>query len=337
MELKAVQEGEEERIIGFLRSTFCPEPERAGFLEPRQIRWKFFEPGPEWEGSRSYVLEEGGVIAAHGCAVPIVVNAGGTVIRAVQVIDWAGSPAFPGAGYLLLKEVRRLAGAGIGIGGSDVARAVIRKSQERDYGRMAYFARPLRPWAAFLAERNKTWKSPLRFLCNRGLAWRPLPPSRGWRLDPVERFDDDNPGLAGFQPRGFSPCVRSARFLNYMLRCPGAAFSGYLARSDGAVRGYAMLALVGLQARVAELAVASEDPADWAAVHALACQAARRLGAVEAVAAGSIPLVRQALERNGYREYRATAPVTCWDPSGVLSGAPPPLLSLLDGDASYLS
>jgi hypothetical protein len=339
MELKRIEAGEEERAIAFLRSVFHPTPSQSAFLEPRHVRWKFFEAGPEWEGSRSFVLEDEGTIASHGCICPITVRTPDGPVRAIHVIDWGASPAFPGAGNLLLYELRKLADAGIGIGGSAITRAMGRKASrtlQQDYCTLRYFVRPLRPVAAFAAEERKTWKSPLRLARNLALSAAPLAATNGWTMEQVDRF----PAAAvqcldAFQPRSFSLCLRPIEFLDYMLRCPAAKFSGYTIRHHNVVRGYALLSQIGGQARIADLSIDSEDPAAWAAAYALAYREAARSGAVQLVAAASAGPALAAIRANGFRPERDVSVVVV-DPRKLLTVHPVAHLGMIDGDASYL-
>jgi len=54
MELKLEQVRPEDldEVVGFLRRVFQAPP-NAHFLQTDHVQWKFFEPRPDWDGSRS--------------------------------------------------------------------------------------------------------------------------------------------------------------------------------------------------------------------------------------------------------------------------------------------
>src|SRR4051794_27311704 len=81
----------------FLLEVFRMGPD-APFVRPEMMRVKYFEPAPDWNGPRSYLMFREGRIFAHGRVVPETfrpARGGGTSIR---VIDLAGSRSVPAAG-----------------------------------------------------------------------------------------------------------------------------------------------------------------------------------------------------------------------------------------------
>ncbi len=52
-------------IQRLLQSAFHTGPDSPN-IESALLRWKYYDPGPEWTGSRSYVLERDGALLAHG-------------------------------------------------------------------------------------------------------------------------------------------------------------------------------------------------------------------------------------------------------------------------------
>jgi GMP synthase-like glutamine amidotransferase len=131
----------------------------------------------------------------------------------------------------------------------------------------------------------------------------------------------------------FTPARRSPELLNYMLACPGAAFSGFVIREGGQARGYFVLSRAGGQTRIADLWTSGEWPA---AVSLAAREAARDRATCEVTAVASVEPLRRAIEANGF-QGRGAAPVFLYDPKGLLATAPPLDVQLLDGDECYLN
>ena len=74
----------------------------------------------------------------------------------------------------------------------------------------------------------------------------------------------------------FESSVRSTRthIWHYMLLCPAAEFSAFQIHRGGRRKGYFLLSRVGIQVRIADIYVDSEDPADWNTAFSLATGAA---------------------------------------------------------------
>ncbi len=300
-------------------------PAEAPFAGRRLLEWKCFAPHPYWQGARSYVLRDGARYAAHGCAHPASFLTAAGEVRATRVIDWAGSAAVPGAGVLLFRKFAGLAQVLLAVGGSEDTRSILPKIGFRQAGEMSLYARPVRVWRQF-AKRG----SPGRLVRNAVWSW--APPARvpaGVEAVRVEKFERVPAPAASAE---MTPVRRGADVLNYMLACPGAAFSGYVIRERGAVCGYFVLSRVGGQARVADLW--TEE--DWDAAYTLAVRAAMRdPETCEVAAAASVDRLRRAAA--GVFQPRGTEPVFVYDPKGMLAGAPPLHVQLLDGDECYLN
>ena len=330
MQVRRIGPGEEGQAISFLREVFGVKPEERAF-EPATMRWKFFAPGPDWQGSRSYVLEHDGQIAAHGCVWPVTALTGGREMRLVQVVDWAASRRVPGAGTVLLHELGMLGDGRLGIGGSGDALALKRVDRIflRPLGTLVTYSRIVRPWRQFLSEPRKTWKSLAR-LARNILRWRPVPrPPAAFAAERVMRFD--RPPAESFLPAGFTRLKRTPELLNHILCCPAASIAAY--RIESPAEGYFVLAEVGPETRIVDLLVCSEDAGDWSAAYALATVVAMRNSQTATVAsAAMMPLAREALVQVGYREAE-TSPVVV---SKNVPELPPLHLTLLDSDILFL-
>jgi hypothetical protein len=306
-------------------------PESAPFLAPALLDWKWFAPRPGWNGARSYVLEQAGELAAHGCAWPVTFLAPQGAVTSTRVCDWAGGLKAPGAGVLLFRKFGTLADTLLAVGGSPETQAILPKLGLARVGELALYARPVRPFAQFRGRPGRGARAAARLA--RNLWWSSLPAApveRGLEAVRVERF---GPVPLPAPTTLATPAARSPELLNYMLACPGAAFSGYEIRTAGALCGYFLLACVNGQTRIADLWTAGT----WPAAYALALRtAARDAATCEVAAAASTSLRRRAIEASGF-QARGADPVFLYDPHRRLAAAPPLDLQLLDGDECCLN
>jgi len=330
---------QQQSIAAFLVATFREKPD-APFVDPLHLHWKFHEPRPDWNGSRSYVLSNGERIAAHGCACPVTFLTATGKVTSNHPIDWAAARSFPGAGVALLDKLGSMTDTLLAVGGSADTLQVLPKLGYRQACQRDVYVRVVRPWSQMRTDPYpRGWKQPLRLL--RNLAWKVIaaPASfSGWSFAPAASFGDD---ILPLLPRSgdlpFTPAARSPQLLNYMLRCPGAAMSGYLIHERDTLRGWFLLSRVGGQGRIADLWIDSLALGDWIAAYALATQAAAAdPQTFELVAAASVPMICRAIRAAGYRRYSGE-PVFLRDPDSLLNQAPPLSVALMEGDAAYLS
>jgi hypothetical protein len=335
-----------DEVIQFLRDCFATPPD-ALFLQRDHVRWKFFDPRPDWEGSRSFVYRVDGRIVAHAGIVPAtLVGPRGTLTRSIFAIDWAASPSVAGAGILLMQEIAALADVRIGYGGSPVTRALQRRGiaatnkrrTERVMGDVARARRALRPSVLIWNRSSPMWRSIVR--AGREM-WRnlshPLAPHHSWTARPVERFHSPLPDMARladttgcFLPR------RTPELLNYMLLCPTARFAGFLLESGGAVRGHLLLSSDQQEVRIADLLIDSAAPADWMAAYSLAVLAARSRFPAAAYlrAIATAPSLQSALAGAGFQE-QDRMPLVVQDRAGAFTDDPALVVNMIDSDAAY--
>lgn len=330
-------------LTEFLRGVFQASSD-APFVQPEMMRWKYFSPRPDWNGSRSYVLRSEGRIFAHGCVAPVAfrlprsAEGPARLVSSMRVIDWAGGRQAPAAGVRIMRQLAQLTDTVLAVGGSPDAVRVFPKIGFRHCGNVAVFARVVRPWRQFRSDPYpRGWKAPLRLARSTLFSLARLPGAPvGWTCEAVGAFDDSIRPALDFDPAGFTTTARSPELLNYMLACPGAAFSGFLIRQADRVRGYFLLSHVAGQTRIAEVRLDSQRADDWQAGFALATrQAAADPATCEILAVASTRQGIQSLRRNGYRLCRHD-PVFLLDPGRRLEGVPELNLDLLVGDESYL-
>jgi hypothetical protein len=340
VQLEVTAAGKEDQfaVARFLGTEFGSDvPD--GFLGAAFLDWKFFAARPEWNGSRSYIVPQGGEVAAHVCAWPLVFSGPSGDIRSVHLIDWAARSDVAGAGMMIYRHLMDLSGSVLAIGGSASARRVLPKIGFQPFGTVEIYARIVRPWLQFRTRpRGSTWREAARLARNTAWSFPPPPtPGSGWSAGRVDRAPVE---LDSVRRHGavvdFSCGVRTAALLDYLLGCPIASCELFTVSHDGTLRGYFLLNHVGGQSRVIDIFVDSALPSDWLAVYRLAVRAAAvRPATCEITAFSALSWVAEMLRREGFR-LRDEKPVVLFDPRGQFSGVPPLHLQMVDSDAFFL-
>ncbi len=329
--------GQVAEVTWLFRAAFGPDVPPELFA-PTFLSWKFFQDRPGWPGSRSYVVAQDDAIAAHACVWPSAFHTPAGVITCCHLLDWAASPVAVGAGISIYRDLIELSDIVIAIGGSRQARRLLPKLGFRPYGSARYFARVIRPLRQFLARPKASMCREIVRL-GRNAVWTipPLKPARaGWTAGQARsgRWLDDL--VADPADRPFSPGVRSSALVKYLLDCPAARCHLYAISSQTEARGYFLLNEVNGQTRIIDLFVRSSEAGDWETAYRLALRAAADLPETcEAVATSSLPWLDPILERCGMRE-RIAKPILVYDRRGLLSGAPPLHVQMVDSDAFFL-
>jgi hypothetical protein len=324
-----------EQIRQLLREVFHVNDDTQ-FIERPHLAWKYYLERHDCSGSRSFVMSDGVDIVAHACAWPFTVLWNGEKIRGFHPIDWAARPSIPGAGTLLLREMRKLSSVSLSIGGTDAGRKAILHSGYRPIGEMKFYARPLRPWLQARTHQRRNWKLAARFARNwlwnarcRAMA------AAGWTALRVQAHEMP-PEVFPASNAHVTACLRDAGLFRYYEQCLIAYHELHLVKKLGQPKGYFLLSLVPGQARVADAWIKTSDVEEWAALYRLAAAAAAdREGVAEITAASSLPGGQSALEQAGFRMYEAL-PVMLFDPQKILTGAPPIHFQLIDNDFSFL-
>ncbi|MGH9968272.1 MAG: hypothetical protein ACREBG_10635 [Pyrinomonadaceae bacterium] len=321
-------------VAAFLTNGFNSPPD-AVFARPDVLRWKYFDPGPQWESSRSYVLRQEQKIKAHCGVWPMNLNFRGESVSCICFLDWLSEKDLPGAGVLLKKKLMRLADTSVVVGGSADTRAVVPRIGFQQAGDVTTFARVVRPWKQFRTRPQETiGRSAARLL--RNTAWSRATGGavdRGWSITRVGSFDELPEVTNG---SGYPTPWRGSRYLNYWLSTPAAEIAGFVISLQDHFFGYFLLSKVGGQARIADIRLLSEKPADWANAYRLAASiAAEDPEVCETLTIASTPLARQALLESGFRD-RGSVPVFFSDPKKKLPHVPPLFLNMIDGDGAYL-
>jgi hypothetical protein len=326
-----------EAVVSLLLAGFKAGPE-ATFVDRRLLQWKYFESGPQWEGSRGYVLKHEDAIQAHCGVWPVHLSVAGKKVSCLCFVDWVSDRNAPGRGFLLKKKLMSFAETAIVVGGTDDTRAVIPKLGFKTVSDVGFFVRVSRPWQQYRTRPSEGIARDVARLV-RNTAWSRFDlrsaVHRGWSATRLESFD--NSLLEGCCNRDDPTPWRSAEYLNYWLRSPTVAISGFALQRARKTLGYFLLSRVGGQTRIADLRLSSTTQDDWNAAYSLAEQvAASDPETSEITAVASTLFAELALRSSGFRR-RGSAPLFLYDPQKKLRDSPPIYWNLIDGDAAYIS
>lgn len=321
-------------LATFLTNGFNSPPD-AVFARPEVLRWKYFEPGPHWDLSRSYVLRQNQKIKAHCGVWPMHLNFNGERISCICFMDWLSEKDLPGAGVLLKKKLMRFADTSVVVGGSADTRAVVPRIGFQQVGEVTTFARVVRPWKQFRTRPQEAiGRGAARLL--RNVSWSRVPGGSvdlEWSINRVKSFSELPEKIDGSD---HPTPLRDSSYLNYWLDTPAVDIAGFVILRQNKFYGYFLLTKVGGQARIADIRLLSDNAADWANAYRLAATAAAEDSEIcEIVTMASTPLSRQALLGSGFRD-RGSVPLFLSDQKKRLAGAPPILLNMIDGDGAYL-
>ena len=279
--------------------------------DPAHLHWKYWQARPDWSGPRSFVVTDGKEILAHGAACPGTLRWGANRARVIHMIDWAARRDAVGAGVLLMKQVARMTDFLLGIGGSDHTLKIMPLIGYRPCGTVTGYVRTLSPLRILERPRGARWKVAPRMA--RSLLWSLSTPGAnlaGWQarrigLEEVARIAHVIPD----RRLDLALLERSPELLRHLLACPIVPVELYAQEKAGRTLGYFVLSYAPGQARLADLWMASEDPADWRAlVHSAVRQARTRGGLAEFVAWSSDPRLSQVLGACGFHA-RLTLPI----------------------------
>src|SRR5262249_6250616 len=105
------------------------------------LSWKYFRPRPDWQGSRSFAVRQGGVIVGHLRAQPVTLLTDAGEVTSIHCMDWAADRSSPGAGVIVLRKLMSMADTFVVPGGSKDTREIIPKLGFRIHGSRDTFVR----------------------------------------------------------------------------------------------------------------------------------------------------------------------------------------------------
>ena len=297
------------RIQALLQAAFRSGPD-APNLDAELLRWKYWDPGTTWNGSRSYALENDGLMVAHGSIWPIAIAG----VCAANLLDWAAVRFPPGMGVALVRGLAEILPVMISTGGSKATRAIMPRIGFRHVANQSVYVRVLRPFPQYRTRPPEAMKRALPRLA-RNIWWSVVPPAamRQWSASRTSELSD--------------------AAAEHLLKCPGAKVTAWSLEHPRAEQGYFVLSRVGGQCRIARMVCP-----DLSAGYAVAVESALEdPEAYELVAVSSTLAGDQALEGNHFHR-RDQRPVFVHDPQQLIPpGAYPLPLDMLDDDMAYLN
>lgn len=328
----ATQPQDLENVVRLLQGSFHVSSSDPS-LDRKYLSWKYYQPGPAWTGSRSYVLCDGGRFLAHAAIWPVQLRLRQGIRCGIGFGDWAADEEHRGIGLILVKKLVSLASFTMATGGRDITRQILPRMGFQPWGDRSVYARVLHPLMQYSTRVARSgWKGPLRMARNYLWSRSPTAAAANWT---ARETDPNEQTLAlGSQQPG---SVHSVEFIRFLLTCPTAQFRYFEFLKKGIAQGYAVVSEVSGQARLTAVRIASEAQEDWNAALAVLVRALKKSRTVcEAVAFGSTPIMDEALQANGFR-VRDQRPTVVFDPEGTITQEPLPFLGMLDDDSSFLS
>jgi hypothetical protein len=318
--------GDAGSISRLLQRVFGMPPSHPG-LSFEQMYWKYWREGPDWPGSRGFVMERDGAVIAHGAVIPLMCEWADRRLRLAYLVDWAAQRDCTGAGIALLKRVGQMVEGIFTVGGSESTQKILPALGFQMVGTAIRFILPLRVLAR-LPDSFRSPRSAARLARNLVLSVRRGRPGitpQGWdarRVPLVElgavRFP--TPHASG----ATAVFVRSATAIGDLLECPSAPAEFYIVEHEGLARGYFVLTLAGRQGRIAEA---------W--VDGLAIREARAHRHIaELVGIASTSVEAQAFRDTGFPTC-GRFPIRLWMRDGRIPEAI--RYQMADSDAAYLN
>lgn len=306
--------------------------------DPTQLHWKYWQERDDWPGSRSYVLTDGVELLAHVAVVPGAFRCGGTRARVAHLIDWAARREMAGVGIRLARHVSGMSDFVLAVGGSRDTLEILPLLGYVQCGTVSGYVRTLSPLAMLSRPIPSRWKLVPRLA--RSLLWSVAAPRSDtvdWRVCPIGS-EEIEPicGPASAQRDGMATFQRSPALFRHVLSCPIVPTELSGLERNGRIGGYFLLSYAPGQARIADIWMDSQSPADWCAVVQAAVDRARaKAGLAELIAWSSDPGLSRVLEDCGFHE-RLRLPILLQASGGAAIPHDIMRLQMLDSDAFYL-
>ncbi|MFI4886797.1 MAG: hypothetical protein ACHQIF_14655 [Steroidobacterales bacterium] len=306
--------------------------------DPAQLHWKYWQARADWPGSRSFVLTDGRDLLAHAAVVPGAFRCGETRARVVHMIDWAARREMAGVGIRLARHLSGMSDFVLAVGGSHDTRKILPLMGYVQCGTVSGYVRTISPLAILSRPMPSRWKLVPRMA--RSLLWSVMAPRTGtvgWRMRPIgSEAIEPICGPASAQRAGMAVFERSPALFHHALSCPIVPAELHGLEKDGRLGGYFVLSHAPGQARIADMWMDSQDPADWRALARAAVDRARtRARLAEVTVWSSDPGLSQVLEDCGFHE-RLRLPILLQASGSAAIPHDIMRVQMLDSDAFYL-
>jgi hypothetical protein len=336
--LCALEEHEIPELRAFLARILKKSPDIRA-LRPECLRWKYFQPRPDWHAHRSWAYRGGdGGIVAHIGVWPIQFVLRDTAVATMMNIDWAAvaSRDSRGLGVQILDEVSGMLPLRFGVGGTRSAQRSVTKRGYVSVGSLDTYWRVLRPWKQLTSVKEPLRRRHIERLLRGWSADRRVRKlARGWSADHISSFEALRPLMGVPAATDWTTCARSPEMLDYMLSCP-ADCKAFLLRYHGEPLGYVLLSRNDTQVRIADLWIASQLQSHWEGAFAVVADAARTYADARILTAlCSTETLRNALLTNRFQP-NIQRPIWLMDTAGTMREARPLHLQALEADSWLL-
>lgn len=329
---RLLQEDDLSGVAALLKRAFG---EGISVADVDSLRWKYLRPGPAWDGPRGFVADQDGAIVGFAGLIPgLFLSPGKAPVTSLVVTDWAAVSTSPGVGVAIYAHAIRRAETAFLVGGVEVTREVVPKLGFRPFADATIYSRWVRPWREFW-QREKSVRAVQRLghAVLHQLRPKPFLPGR-WTATSVDRFDAGIEPVLGFRPTRRTTFGRTLASLNHMLECPRSPMRGYVLQENSRIRGYAIVAFIGWEARLVDVNVDGERPEDWVAAYGAVSTIVRKdpnVCRIRAMAA--VPDQQHALVQNGFW-VNQHEPFMLFDPKGRAPDLPLDL-QFFESDLGY--
>jgi len=299
MKFRSTQPEDLPRIQEFLCRVYGTGPEDP-LLGSAHMHWKYYEPHPFWEGSRSYVLEDQNGIVAHIAATPGELQTEKGRKRCAHFIDWAADPSSMGMGAAILRRIGRMTPYTFCIGGSPDNRRLLPVFGFKPVNDCYVLARPLHPFRQARKHQWRNWKLPARLVRNTAWSLSPALEPRRWRARSATI--DELPAAAwNTESENTVSRVRTPDWLHYFLASRTTEFRLLALENEGRIEGGALICFTPGQARIADLWIRDAGTERLAGALSALLGALRPMPVEEAVCAASTPVMLEASRMCGFR------------------------------------
>jgi len=345
-QIQATTPNELPELGRFLREGFQEPPGIAYFTEAA-LRWKYFEPCGVEFGPRSYVARSNGRIVGHAGIIPRTFVVRGSTDpasfhSALHFIDLLASPEAPTAGLMLMKKGFRATAVQYALGGSADGRRIAEKTGFERRLEFPIYRAILRPFHRARAAGLGPGGRLLR------VGWDLAqclshPGQRQRRPVTLQRVAAFGPEVESLVSQGPSPLIltlRTPELLNYFLRYPTGAMSGWLIQGGDQTVGFALLNIIAdrdhQRGKIVECYLASSDDDLWHAAIVALKQELKHQRADVASCYASTSWVDQACRRAGFLPLRKQQQFFLRDQEGHLARNLPYHLTQLEADHAYI-
>ncbi|MDR3619546.1 MAG: acetyltransferase [Paludisphaera borealis] len=347
-DIRPLQSDDLDALSRFLTSGFNAAAD-ADFAAPEVLRWKYLESmGDSQEPEpRSYIAcDESGAIVGHLGICPTAFTSSaieGGRVPALHMIDWLGSPTRRGVGVSLMRKVNEIASVQFGLGGSRAGRDVAERSGYELLQPIWVYQRMLRParWARLSGLGSPRQAARIARDLAKHYLNRPAPIRSQLELVPASTFGAEVADIASRAAKHAVLTERTPERLNYFLRFPRQAMSGFIFRDpSGRTRGFALLNMLPqprTQIVVGKVVDCLLDDADPDLRHAASLLLSRELtrqGADVAEAYTGAPWTTEGLRRAGY-VARHPLDFHLRDPKRLIPRDRPFHFTPIEGDYAY--